>query len=112
MSLPPEEPLPQVKLRIPARVALHLLEGTEAAYRPEADPEIAAVLDAIRGATARKDGSCTISISDPGQLDTLRVYVEAMETGAADNTHEPDGVADLNAARAVLRALNTAATGT
>jgi hypothetical protein len=34
-----------------------------------------------------------------------------METGAADNTHEPDGVADLNATRPVLRALARAAQG-
>lgn len=104
-------PLPALKLRIPSRVAIRLLEETEAARNPEADPEIAAVIQAVRDAPGRKDGSCTIRISDPGQLDTLRVYMEAMETGAADNTHDPDGVADLNAARAVLRALRKGTEG-
>lgn len=100
-----------MKLRITRRVAIRLLEETEAASNPAADPEIAAVIQAVREAPTRKDGSCTIAISEPSQLDTLRVYIEAMETGAADNTHEPDGVADLSAARAVLRALRKAADG-
>lgn len=104
-------PLPVVKIRIPKRVAIRLLEETEAARNPEEDPEIAAVIQAVREAPDRKDGSCTIRISDPDQLDTLRIYMEAMETGAADNTHDPDGIADLNAARAVLRALRRGAEG-
>ena len=93
-----------MKIRIPARVADHLL-SSQAAYTPEADPEMAAVLTAIRAANTRKDGSCTITVADPEELDALRVYVEAMEAGAADNAYDPDGLADLNSARAVLRAL-------
>jgi len=93
-----------MKLRIPARVADHLL-SSQAAYTPESDPEMAQVLYLLRKARTRKDGSCLLTLHSPDLLDTLRVYVEAMATGAADNTHEPDGVADLNSARAVLRAL-------
>jgi hypothetical protein len=66
---------------------------------------MAATLNRIRNAKVRKDFSRTIEVTDPEELDTLRVYIEAMEAGAADNAHDPDGLADLNSARALLRAL-------
>jgi hypothetical protein len=94
-----------VKFRIPARVADHLL-ASQAAYTPADDPEMAAILARLRGSKARKDGATFIDVTDPEELETLRIYVDAMAAGAADNTHDPDGVADLNSARAVLRALD------
>jgi hypothetical protein len=92
------------KIRIPARVADHLL-STEPAYTPESDPELARVLKVIRGTQHHADGSYHIDVTDRGELDSLQVYVEAMATGARDNAHDPDGLADFNAAKAVLRAL-------
>jgi hypothetical protein len=68
---------------------------------------MAAILDRLRATPARKDGATWITLEDPEQLEDLRIYVGAMEAGAADNAHDPDGLADLNSARAVLRALNT-----
>lgn len=97
-----------MKLRISARVWNHL-EGSQAAYTQEADVDMAAIIAKIRAANRRKDGSHHIEVTDPEQLDTLRIYMEAMETGAADNLgyadEDRDALADLNAARAVLRAL-------
>lgn len=93
-----------IKLRIPARVFDHL-EGSQAACTPESDPEMAAVLAKLRAANRRKDGSRLITLSDAEEVDTLLIYVEAMAAGAADNAYDPDGLADLNSARAVLRAI-------
>lgn len=93
-----------MKIRIPARVADHLL-SSQAAYTPESDPEMAQILYLIRARKARKDGSTLVEINSTDLLEDLRIYVEAMEAGAADNAHDPDGLADLNSARAVLRAL-------
>lgn len=50
----------------------------------------------------RKDKSVTLRL-EVDELDALESYVGAMSAGAADNTWDPDGVADLLAARGALR---------
>lgn len=97
-----------MKLRIPARVASHLLES-QAGYTPESDPVLAATLNRIRDAKVRKDYSRQIEVTDPEELGVLQEYVETMQAAARDQAHDPDGLADLNSARAVLRALQRGA---
>lgn len=95
------------KVRIPARVR-SFLSGSQSAIDPAEEdyPLFRKVLDA----PTRKDGSTTL-VLDPADQYDLIVYVEAMEIGAGENTSGRDALdtadarADLNAARAALRAL-------
>jgi len=97
-------------VRVTARV-LDYLSGTQAwadevADRPERLGELSdrTLMRMLIGAPAHKDGSITLDLAWP-QRDALRVFAEAMENAAAQNLPDPDALAELNAARALLRRL-------
>ena len=88
------------------------LEGTQAwadtrSGRPSHEnPDDLSLMRKVRDAPTRKDGSAIVDLT-PGEVEALLSYAEAMERAAADNAWEPDGLADLNAARGMLRRIYT-----
>lgn len=100
-------------VRITRRVGEHLM-GTQAYYdvggwvgspanpNSREDPETLSLMRKLHSATFRKDGSVTLDLTDL-ELVVLREYVEGLATVGSDNAWDPDGLADLNAARACLR---------
>jgi hypothetical protein len=101
-----------MRLRISARVADYL-EGTGAAYKPEEDLDMAAIIAKIREGKTRTDGSTHIDLEDRLQLDDLRLYIENMAEGARqnlDNDEDRSTLAEYNAAMALLRKLPPALT--
>lgn len=101
------------RVMISRRVFLHL-EGTQAyadlRFGGEPDPDaychtmIRKVIDAP---VTRKDGRFAVLLTGREAAD-LRHQVEAMREGAADNTWDADGRADLFAANALLEQLRKA----
>jgi hypothetical protein len=95
--------------RITSRVGF-FLEGTQAwVDRADLDDnpgEKAArsLMRKLDQAPVRKDRSCTLQLTDE-ELDMLDSYVGAFAAGAADNTWDVDGRADLAAARGAQRQL-------
>ena len=51
-----------------------------------------------------KDNSVTVELAWP-ERDALLVFVEALENSASQSLPDPDALADLNAARALIRRL-------
>jgi hypothetical protein len=96
-----------MKVRVTRRVGEHL-EGTQAWYdvsydRPSReDAETLGLMRKYREAPTRKDGSRTVDLTD-AELTVLWEYAESLAVVGSDNAWEPDGLADLNAARACLR---------
>lgn len=101
-----------VRIRIGRRVVDHM-DGTQAwanvrGGMGDTDPSgycSAADLSLVRKIAAapnHKDRSCTVELTVP-EAEALLGYVGAMEAGAADNTWDADGRADLAAARGTLR---------
>lgn len=103
------------RVRISARVLGHL-EGSNAWQNPTLDyneaPEID-LMTAIKAAPARKDGSVIVEL-DATARTILYSYADVFAIGARDNVSapgdpygDPGTLADLNAARALMRQLNT-----
>lgn len=106
------------RLRVPAR--LHeWFEGSDAALALEHDgsdddsahnprdydPDRLSAYRKIFDTPARADGSCHVAGLTADELDVLKWDAEYFVMLAADNTWNADGRADLNAARAMLRAI-------
>ncbi|QAY12332.1 hypothetical protein SEA_FOXTROTP1_150 [Mycobacterium phage FoxtrotP1] len=106
-----------MKVRISRRVIGHL-EGSDAwqsGQRAVASgherQSTADMMEAIKAAPRRKDGSVTVDLDDE-QRAALYEYADVMAIAAADNVTAPgdpygdnDALADLNAARALMRQL-------
>jgi len=71
-------------------------------------PEGVELVHQLADADANARGVRTVEL-DAASTQVLRELVETMALGAADNTWDPDGLADLNAARAMLRQLSAVA---
>lgn len=97
------------RVMISPRVWSHL-EGTQAYADVRSDrynPEVYChtLLRKIRDTpTTRKDGRIAVRLT-ADEMSDLRHQVEAMREGAADNTWDADGRADLFAANALLQQL-------
>jgi hypothetical protein len=93
-----------MRVRFTRRVLEHL-SGSQAAT-DSTQPDYA-LFRKVLDAPTRKDGSATLELSDEERAELL-IYVEVFEIGASQNIYpgETDGLADLNAARAAVRALS------
>lgn len=92
-----------MKLVLTRRVRDYLL-NTEAATYPAADPEGADLIKIVRAAKPRYDGSTLVKVEEP-LIMVLLDYAETMESEAQQMTKDPEGLAELSAARALLRHL-------
>jgi hypothetical protein len=94
------------RYRLSPRV-LSFLEGSSIYQSsPGADPgadELRAALDDGHRSW-NMDGSRSVVLSDD-HARRIRRYIEGMEMGGRDNAWDPDGRADMNSARALLRKL-------
>jgi hypothetical protein len=99
-----------VKFRISPRV-WSFLSGSQAwidARRggpSNEHPEDLALMQKVMSGRVYKDGSLRPDLT-PREAADLIGYIEGMEIGASDNAWDPDGLADLNTSRALLRHLN------
>lgn len=100
-----------MKVRISSRV-LDYLSGTQAwadelADRPTSLGELSdrSLVAQLMHASPRKDGSIVLDLAWP-ERDALREFAEAMENAASQNLPDPDALAELNSARALLRNLS------
>lgn len=91
-------------VRITARV-LRYLEGTQAWEEPEKDPDAGDVMDKIKVATPRKDGSVTVAL-ELFDRQVLCDYAEWLaDAASSDAGWDKDALGDLNAGRALARKL-------
>lgn len=93
-------------IRIPARVAAHVL-SSDAAHTVNVDPDAEVLARLIGWTEPRKDGSRHVPLSDLQCL-VLLDYAEALAdsaSGGGSGRDDMGGLADLNAARALIRAL-------
>lgn len=102
------------KIRISRRVIGHLEGGDawQSGQRAVASgyerQSTVAMTEAIKAARPRKDGSVTVEL-DAEQRAALYSVAAVMATGAAENVGAYDeALADLNAARALMRQLDKA----
>jgi len=101
------------RVRISARV-IGYLEGSDAWQRGRLAVNLGYerqstvdMIEAIKTAPRRKDGSVYVDLT-PEQREALHRMVDVMALGAADNVGAyPEALGDLNAARALLRQLQT-----
>lgn len=108
-----DKPVVTHRIMISPRV-WSFLEGTQAwadhrsgsgGSHPDDQSLIAKVHDAPT--PTRKDGRFPVDLTR-GELDAFTRYMEAFREGAADNTWDADGRADLFAANAILAAIGKA----
>ncbi|WP_410591068.1 hypothetical protein [Amycolatopsis sp. lyj-23] len=106
------------RLRVPSRFHTWI-EGSDAAIAldhkggtddpthdpKDYDPDRLSAYRRIFETPARKDGSRHVADLTVEELDVLTWDAEYFETLSLDNTWDADGRAELNAARAMLRAL-------
>jgi hypothetical protein len=98
------------KIRVTRRVAEHLSGGevwarlrTGRAQRDGEPPEDVSMMDKIRTAEIRKDGSVRVDLTGP-ETEGLFVYAEGMQAAAqGDAGWDKDALADYNAATALVR---------
>ncbi|ATN87822.1 hypothetical protein SEA_BIGSWOLE_153 [Mycobacterium phage Bigswole] len=106
-----------MKVRISRRVIGHLegsdawQSGQRAVASGHENQSTVDMMEAIKAASRRKDGSVTVDLDDD-QRATLYEYADVMAIGARDNVTPPgdpygdnDALSDLNAARALMRQL-------
>lgn len=99
-----------VKIRVPGRVYT-FMEGTGRAADldvcpEEHDEEVISLYRKVFDTSPRKDGSRHVRLTRP-EMDVLQEEAERLALVAADDARvrDPHGLADLNAATAVLRAV-------
>lgn len=93
-----------MRVRLSYRVLEHLSGSQAATDRTQPDYEL---FHKVLHAPTRKDGSAYLELTDEERAELL-IYVEVFEIGASQNIYpgEADTLADLNAARAAVRALS------
>lgn len=100
-----------MKIRIPARAQEYLYE-TQCGYNIRNgeltidDPETIALFQKVFAAKSRKDGSAWVEL-DEADLAELHKWMTYLESAVGDNIADGDmsALAELNAARAVMRAI-------
>jgi hypothetical protein len=101
------------KVRLTRRILSHLdgsglyqrYPGSVYSNDPQVQADADGLVEEIDGAKVRADGSVTIVLT-AGELLVLRGQVEVLASASRDDAGwEPEALADLNAARALLRKL-------
>jgi hypothetical protein len=102
-----------MQVRVSSRV-LDYLSGSQAWQdeqhgKPEDFRELSerSLMRRLQGAKRRKDGSVTVELSY-GERDALWHYTTTLEMLAEQNLPDPDALAELNAACALIRRLAAA----